>query len=134
MIEYCAVIVEDYKLIAQAWGKILEKSKLFTDIHYLYDAEYIEQKINKLNPKLVLMDINLPNSKNGIEITKNLIKKNPNLIVIILTMHNDPVFVQKALEAGAKGFVTKNSPLSEINLSIEEVLKGNEYICKEILF
>jgi response regulator of citrate/malate metabolism len=69
----CAIIVEDFKLIAQAWGRILEKSKLFSEIHLLYDAESIEQKIEKLNPKLILMDVNLPNSKNGLEITQNLI-------------------------------------------------------------
>lgn len=129
----CAIIVEDFKLIAQAWGRILEKSKLFSEIHLLYDAESIEQKIAKLNPKLILMDVNLPNSKNGIEITQNLIKTNPDLKIIILTMHNEPVYVKKALEAGAKGYVTKNSPLTEINKAIEEVIKGNEYICEEIL-
>jgi DNA-binding NarL/FixJ family response regulator len=129
----CAIIVEDFKLIAQAWGRILEKSKLFSEIHLLYDAESIEQKIEKLNPKLILMDVNLPNSKNGIEITQNLIKNNPDLKIIILTMHNEPVYVKKALEAGAKGYVTKNSPLAEINKAIEEVIKGNEYICEEIL-
>ncbi len=129
----CAIIVEDFKLIAQAWQKILEKSQLFSEIHLLYDAESIEQKIEKLNPNLVLMDVNLPYSKNGIEITKNLTKKFPNLKVIILTMHNESVYVQKALEAGAKGFVTKNSPLSEINFAIQDVLNGNEYICQEIL-
>lgn len=129
----CAIIIEDFKLIAQAWGRILEKSKLFSEIHLLYDAESIEQKIAKLNPKLILMDVNLPNSKNGIEITQNLIKTNPDLKIIILTMHNEPVYVKKALEAGAKGYVTKNSPLTEINKAIEEVIKGNEYICEEIL-
>ena len=128
-----AIIVEDFKLIAQAWRKILEKTELFSEIHLLNDAESIEQEIEKLNPDLILMDVNLPNSKNGIEITRNLIKKNPDLKIIILTMHNEPVYVKKAKEAGAKGFVTKNSPLIEINKAIEEVIKGNEYICEEIL-
>ena len=128
-----AIIVEDFKLIAQAWRKILEKTELFSEIHLLNDAESIEQVIEKLNPDLILMDVNLPHSKNGIEITRNLIKKNPDLKIIILTMHNEPVYVKKAKEAGAKGFVTKNSPLIEINKAIEEVIKGNEYICEEIL-
>jgi DNA-binding NarL/FixJ family response regulator len=128
-----AIIVEDFKLIAQAWKKILEKTELFSEIHLLNDAESIEQVIEKLNPDLILMDVNLPHSKNGIEITRNLIKKNPDLKIIILTMHNEPVYVKKAKEAGAKGFVTKNSPLIEINKAIEEVIKGNEYICEEIL-
>ena len=128
-----AIIVEDFKLIAQAWKKILEKTELFSEIHLLNDAESIEQVIEKLNPDLILMDVNLPHSKNGIEITRNLIKKNPDLKIIILTMHNEPVYVKKAKEAGARGYVTKNSPLIEINKAIEEVLKGNEYICEEIL-
>ena len=129
----CAIIVEDFKLIALAWRKILEKSQLFSDIHLFYDAESIEQKIDKLSPKLILMDVNLPYLKNGIDITKQLIRNNPDLKIIILTMHNEPVYVKKAIEAGAKGYVTKNSPLSEINKAIEIVLEGNQYICEEIL-
>ncbi|MBI1836607.1 MAG: response regulator transcription factor [Flavobacteriia bacterium] len=128
----CAVIVEDYKLIAQAWARILEKSQLFSDVHLFFDAEGLEQNIEKLNPEIILMDVNLPNSKNGIEITKKLLAKNPNLKIIILTMHNEPIFVQKAIDAGAKGFVTKNSPLIEISTAIENVLANKQYICNEI--
>lgn len=130
--KHCAVVVEDFKLIAQAWEKILVKSNHFTDIHLLFDADEIEKKIEFLNPELILMDVNLPNSQNGIEITERLLKKNPNLKIIILTMHNEPIYVQKAINAGAKGFVTKNSPLPELSLAIENVLNDQEYFCKEI--
>lgn len=128
----CAIVIEDYKLIAQAWGRMLEKTNHFSTVHLFYDAENIEQKITKLDPEIILMDVNLPHSLNGIELTKKLLTLNPNLNIIILTMHNEPIYVKKALEAGAKGFVTKNSPLNEINFAIEEVLSGNKYLCQEI--
>lgn len=128
----CAVVIEDFKLIAQAWGRMLEKSQRFSEIHIFYDASEIEQKIMELGPDLILMDVNLPNSINGIEVTQRLMKRNPQLKVIILTMHNEPVYVKKAMEAGAMGFVTKNSPIPELNIAIETVLKGEPYICNEV--
>lgn len=129
----CAVVIEDYKLIAQAWGRLLEKTNHFSSVHLLYDAENIEQQIQTLSPEIILMDINLPYSKNGIDITKNLLSINPNLKIIVLTMHNEPIYVQKAMEAGAKGFVTKNSPLPELSIAIQNVLNGSTYLCEEIL-
>jgi DNA-binding NarL/FixJ family response regulator len=128
-----AVVVEDYKLIAQAWGSLLQKTGKFSDVHILNDSEDIDSKIQNFDPELILMDINLPGDKNGIEIAQELIKNNPDLKVIILSMHNEPMFVRQAMEAGAKGYVTKSSPIKELRLAIETVLEGNTYVCDEIM-
>jgi two-component system, NarL family, nitrate/nitrite response regulator NarL len=128
-----AVVVEDYKLIAQAWGSLLQKTGRFSDVHILNDSEDINSKIENFDPELILMDINLPGDKNGIEISQDLIKQNPELKIIILSMHNEPMFVRQAMEAGAKGYVTKSSPIKELRLAVETVLAGNTYICDEIM-
>jgi two-component system invasion response regulator UvrY len=86
----------------------------------------------KMLPDIILMDINLPGSKNGIELTESLIKQNDTLKVMILTIHTDPSYVQNAIRVGAKGFVTKNSSIAEIKKGISEIHSGNIYLCEEV--
>ena len=125
-----ALIVEDFEIISDMWKSLLLEDG-FTAVYVTHNAEAIENYINNNTPEIILMDVNLPHSKNGIEITRNLIKKNPDLKIIILTMHNEPVYVKKAKEAGAKGFVTKSSGLKEIKVAIKRILNGDVYLCQE---
>ena len=126
-----AIIVEDFELIADIWKTILEDVG-FTEIEIIRHADEVESKVLKMLPDIILMDINLPGSKNGIELTESLIKQNDSLKVMILTIHTDPSFVQNALKVGAKGFMTKNSSITEIKKGISEIVSGNTYLCEEV--
>ena len=126
-----AVIVEDFELIADIWKTILEEIG-FTEIEIIRHADEVESKVLEILPDIILMDINLPGSKNGIELTESLIKQNDSLKVMILTIHTDPSYVQNALKFGAKGFMTKNSSISEIKKGISEILSGKIYLCEEV--
>jgi DNA-binding NarL/FixJ family response regulator len=64
--------------------------------------------------------------------TSWLIEQNKTLNIIILTIHNDPSIIKRALEAGAKGFVTKNSGLKEIKVAIQKIMGGEKYLCQEV--
>lgn len=132
MLEKCAMVVEDYGIIAQAWGGILKKTKQFSGIHIYLDPLGLEEKVLELKPALILMDINLPGSKTGIEITKDLILFNPELKVIILSMHNEATYVKEAFAAGAIGYVTKSSPTSEIKDAVFKALNNETYLCREM--
>lgn len=79
MLGKSAMVVEDYNIIAQAWGGILKKTELFSGIHIFLDPLGLEEKVIELQPALILMDINLLGSKTGIEITKELVRFNPEL-------------------------------------------------------
>jgi len=126
-----AIIVEDFELIAGIWKTILEDVG-YTEIEIIRHADEVESKVLKMLPDIILMDINLPGSKNGIELTESLIKQNDTLKVMILTIHTDPSFVQNAIRVGAKGFVTKNSSIAEIKKGISEIQSGNIYLCEEV--
>ena len=126
-----AIIVEDFELIAGIWKTILEDVG-YTEIEIIRHADEVESKVLKMLPDIILMDINLPGSKNGIELTESLIKQNNTLKVMILTIHTDPSYVQNAIRVGAKGFVTKNSSIPEIKKGISEIHSGNIYLCEEV--
>jgi DNA-binding NarL/FixJ family response regulator len=108
-----AVVVEDFKLIATIWEKLL-KDLGFDEVH------------------IVFMDVNLPGAKSGLDITEEVIKVNPSINIMMLTIHTDPSYIQRAFAIGAKGFVTKNSPISEIKEAVQTIIEGKTYLCKEI--
>jgi len=126
-----AVIVEDFKLIADIWYATL-KEEGFETVEVVRNSDEVEAIIEKIDPSIVLMDINLPGRYNGLELTDMLLKKKPTLSILILTIHTEPTYIHRAIESGAKGYVTKNSSLSELKIAINEILKGNTYLCEEI--
>jgi DNA-binding NarL/FixJ family response regulator len=75
---------------------------------------------------LVLMDINLPD-QSGVEVSKTLLKRNPDLKIIALTNFDQLTYLQNMRDAGAKGYLLKNSSLSEIEKAIQAVMAGKEF-------
>ena len=89
-------------------------------------------KLSKTNPADVyLLDISMP-ILNGIETTYRLIKDNPKNKIIILSMHDDRTFVEKALHSGARGYILKESATDEIVFGINEVYLGRYYLTPKI--
>jgi DNA-binding NarL/FixJ family response regulator len=125
-----ALIVEDFKLISDMWESLLLEVG-FTDIFVTYCFDEVENYIKTTSPEIILMDLNLPTSKNGIDMTSWLIDQDKRMKIIILTIHNDPTIIKRAFDAGARGFVTKNSGLKEIKVAIQKILDGEKYLCQE---
>ena len=125
------VIVDDHRLIRQMWAS------MFADITGIIVAgeagtlaeavEMIKEKI----PDIVLLDINL-GKESGMDAVPLIRKFSPGTRIIAASMHNQSAYVKKMLQLGAKGYVTKNSPFEEMLTAIEEVMKGNLYVCEEI--
>ena len=89
-------------------------------------------KLSKNNPADVyLLDISMP-ILNGIETTYRLAKDNPKAKIIILSMHDDRTFVEKALHSGARGYILKESATDEIVFGINEVYLGRYYLTPKI--
>lgn len=127
-----ALIVEDFKIIANMWETLLLEEG-FTHIFISYNSDDIEQFIQQNQTEIILMDINIPSSKNGISLTESLLSIQKDLKIIMLTIHNDPSIIKKSFEAGAKAFITKNSGIKEIKKAIKLVQSGKRYLCEESL-
>jgi len=67
-----------------------------------------------------------------LDIKEEGIKVNPDIKVMMHTIHTDPSYIQRAFAIGAKGFGTKNSPISEIKEAVKTIIEGQTYLCKEI--
>ena len=125
------ILVDDHELVRGSWKLLLKQNERFSIIAECKNgAEAIEHAEN-LTPDIMLMDVNMfPVS--GLEATELITQKNPAIKIIGLSINNQPVYAQRMMKAGAKGYVTKNSTLHEMMHAIIEVHNGRQYICEEI--
>jgi len=125
------VIVDDHTLFRDGLKLILSNSE---GIHVVGEAadgkEFINQ-VDSFEDVTVLMDIEMP-VMNGIETTR-LAERNPAIKIIALTMFEEYEYYYQMIEAGAKGFLLKNSEMDEVIQAIKEVNKGGNYFSKELL-
>jgi len=117
------LIVDDHTLFRDGVRAIL---KAVTDFEIIGEAATGEEAIDKvltLKPDLVLMDIQMPDM-NGVEATQQILKKHPQIGIIILTMLEDDDSLFSALRAGARGYVLKGADKAEMVRSIRAVANG----------
>lgn len=127
------VLADDHDIVLQGVRSVLEG--LGKDLQVVEEfsngKELVEYADKNKNIDVFIVDIAMP-LLNGIEATAHITKNNPKANVIVLSMYDDRVSVEKSLKAGAKGFVVKISAADEIVDAISEVLKGQFYLSKSV--
>jgi DNA-binding NarL/FixJ family response regulator len=126
-------LVDDHKLFREGLKLLL---KNLQEVNEVWEAENGEDFLNRLTekqPDLVLMDIEMP-VMNGIDATVQALVRFPELRIIALSMFGDEEYFQKMIDAGACGFLMKNSDFSEVRRAVTNVLQGNNYFTEEILY
>jgi len=119
------LLVDDHSLVLAGFQKLLETE--FDIVGTAEDGKALLDVAPKLKPDVVLLDISMPRM-NGIEAGRQLKKSMPEVRLIFLSMHADPMYVTEAFRAGASGYVLKRSAASELLLAIQQVLKGRSYV------
>lgn len=94
-------------------------------------AEEVVTQVVDSEPTLLLMDVGMKDT-NGIDLTAQLLARWPDLQVLMLSMYDNPEYVQRALQAGARGYVLKDSPASEIIAAIEAVAAGGTFLSPSV--
>ena len=127
------LIVDDHTLFRNGLKLLLQ--------HYLPDSVIIESsngeeallRVTNKMPDIILMDINMP-VMNGVESTRKIIEMNPEACIIALTMHGDESYYYQMIDAGAKGFLLKNSKPDDVLDAIKQVCQGKHYFSEEIMY
>jgi DNA-binding NarL/FixJ family response regulator len=120
-------IADDHKIFRK--GVILSL-RPYTNISFIFEAENGDDLLEKLQgeqPDIVLLDLRMP-GKDGIETTKEISKRFPNIRILILTMYEDERFVSHLMENGANGYLLKNADPAEIKKAIMEVMARGYYL------
>lgn len=125
------MIVEDHQLLREGSSYFLSRNENFEIIAQTGDGALAIELAREKRPKIVLLDINLE-PLGGLEVLKMIRKLSPASKIIIVSVHSEPAHVKKMLRSGARGYVTKDSSLNELTEAINEVNKGNIFICQKV--
>ncbi|MEO8614393.1 MAG: response regulator transcription factor [Luteolibacter sp.] len=117
------LLAEDHTIVREGLHKMLELDPDLTVIGEARDGRQAVAMGTELRPDVVLMDIAMP-GLNGLEATRQLVKSCPGIRILMLTAHNDDAYVEKAVEAGAAGFLLKQTSSNDVCGAIREVYKG----------
>lgn len=124
-------LVDDHHLVRDGIKSLIEGVEHIDVVIEASNSDELLAKLEEVEPQIAIVDISLP-GLSGIEITKTLGSRYPNIKVIILSMHTTQEFIFNAIKAGAKGYLPKNITQIELVDAIDGVNAGNEYFSKEI--
>ncbi len=125
------VIADDHKIIRVGLRGLLEREKDISVVGEAENAEDIEKLLASQSADVILMDIDLGET-DGIVATKRVKELHPELQVLGLTMHEEPDYIIKMLEAGASGYLLKNAGREELLAAIHTVAKGDSYFSQKV--
>jgi len=121
------LIVDDHPIVRSGLRRLLSTEPDF-DLEEAATGQEALRVFRQFQPDLVILDLNLPGIS-GLEVINRLKIENARVHILILSMHDNPIYVTRALQAGAKGYVSKNAPPEEILTAIKRVAGG--HICVE---
>lgn len=121
------LLVDDHAVVRAGYRMLLRQSDRVDVIAEAANGEQACKLFSELQPEIVVMDLSLP-GMTGLEAIRRIIGKDPNARILVFSMHEDNVFVDQALRAGACGYLTKNSAPEALLNALEEVAQGNVYI------
>lgn len=122
------LLVDDHAVVRSGLKMLLDGNGGLQVIGEAADGDEAIQAASILRPDVVLMDLNMPQGKDGLTATSELKKRLPEISVLILTMHDDNEYLFRAIQAGASGYVLKSAPHEELLSAIHSVAAGNAYL------
>src|SRR5271165_130577 len=120
------VLADDHKLMRSGLRVLLEQQQDFTVIGEASDGREAVALVNSQKPDVLVMDIGMPNL-NGIEAAGQITEDHPEISIVMLSMHSDESYVLRALKAGAKGYLLKDSAETDLIRAVHSVAEGKSF-------
>jgi DNA-binding NarL/FixJ family response regulator len=125
------LIADDHGIVRKGLRLQLEQDAQFHVIGEASDGREAVRLTEELKPDVVIMDIAMPNL-NGIQATAQIVKRSPQVGVIILSMHSDESYLTKTLTAGAKGYLLKDNADVDLYRAVQVVAQGKPFFSPAI--
>jgi DNA-binding NarL/FixJ family response regulator len=127
------IIADDHQLFRNGLRLLLGAFPEFSVVAEASDGNELLSLLEKCRADMVLMDINMP-EMDGITATRQALAKCPSLNVIALSMYGEEDYYYRMVDAGAKGFLLKDSDISEVKDAILTVMRGGSFFSQELLY
>jgi len=125
------LLVEDHTIVRQGLRMIIEGGG---DIKIIAEAKTGREAVElakTLEPDIIVMDIAMP-QMNGVQAAQQILLKNPQAKILILSAHNDEAYIELIMNAGAKGYVLKQASSDSVTKAIHEIYLGRTYFSSSI--
>jgi DNA-binding NarL/FixJ family response regulator len=125
------VLVDDHPVIRKGLALLINQQKHFEVCGEASSIEEARRTASTLKPDLMIVDLTLGRA-DGLELIRHLRHDEPNIPVLVLSMHDEETYAPQALFAGARGYVMKQDAVYQIFTAIEEVLAGRIYLSEKM--
>jgi DNA-binding NarL/FixJ family response regulator len=125
------LIADDHGIVRKGLRLQLEQNSAFEVVGEATEGREAVRLVEELQPDVVIMDIAMPNL-NGIQATAQVVKKNPNIGVIILSMYSDETYLTRTLAVGAKGYLLKENADMDLDNAVRSVAQGKPFFSPAI--
>lgn len=125
------VIAEDHTILREGLKAMLTSRSEYEVVCEAQDGREAIRCAERFKPNLMLMDLSMPRM-NGLDAIREVKKRSPKTKVLVLTVHNTEEYIQASLQAGADGYVLKDSTHGELELAIRNVLSGKYFVSPAI--
>src|SRR5579871_6784332 len=125
------LIVDDHPIVRQGLALLINREP---DLAVCGDAEEAGsalRRIEELKPDLIVVDISL-NGPDGLDLLKDIRTRDPNLPILILSMHDESLYAERALRAGANGYIMKQEATERVLVAIRQILGGEVYVSERM--
>ena len=125
------ILVDDHAVVRAGYKILLRNNE---NINVVAETSTGEDAIilsDKYQPDVIVMDISLP-GMSGINAIRSIVKKNNNIKILVFSMHEEVVFVERAFQAGAIGYMTKSTDPEMLSKAISQVAQGKKYLDDEL--
>ena len=124
---YSVLIIDDHPLFSRGLSQLIETQKIYKVTGIAKDHDEAIKMLNELSPDLAIVDLNL-GQEDGLELIKDILALKPQTKVLVLSMHDERYYAERALKAGAKGYIMKEEAESNVSTAINTVMQGNIYL------
>src|SRR5689334_8000655 len=118
------LLVDDHALVRQGLERLLNLGDEFVVCEEAGTAAEGIELVRELRPDGVIVDVSLPGKTNGIELTKQLRDEFPNIVVLILSGHDEPQYIRSAEKAGAMGYILKDQAIESLRIALRRAFSG----------
>ncbi len=127
-------IVDDHPIVREGLAQLIEQK--FGGLHRVVgqadNADDALKNVIRLKPDMVIVDIFLNKGSDGIELVKRMKSQNSDIYILVLSMHDESLYAERAISAGAQGYVMKQREPEEIIKAVKKTLEGQVYLSDEI--
>jgi DNA-binding NarL/FixJ family response regulator len=125
------LVADDHEVVRRGLCALLQSRPEWEVCGEAADGREAVEKVRNLKADAVIIDIGMP-TLNGLEATRQIVKANPNVKVLVLTLHDSEQMIQEVLNAGARGFLLKSDAARDLISAVQALRRDNTYFTSRV--